>query len=48
LDDSSLRLGVPFIALWQLGAVGEQSWKADLAFCRVAHRTVRCATEQSV
>jgi hypothetical protein len=24
------------------------SWKAILAFCRVAHRTVRCATGQSV
>jgi hypothetical protein len=23
-----------------------QSWKANLAFCRVAHRTVRCTTGQ--
>jgi hypothetical protein len=23
-----------------------QSWKANLAFCRVAHRTVRCSTGQ--
>jgi hypothetical protein len=50
LDGSSMRLGVPFIAPRQLGAVegnlGRQSWKANLAFCRVAHRTVRCATGQ--
>ena len=25
-----------------------QSWKANLAFCRVAHRTVRCTTGQSL
>jgi hypothetical protein len=25
-----------------------QLWKANLAFCRVAHRTVRCATGQSL
>jgi hypothetical protein len=25
-----------------------QIWKANLAFCRVAHRTVRCATGQSL
>src|SRR5688572_12680510 len=23
----------------------EQSWKADLAFCRLAHRTVRCTPD---
>jgi hypothetical protein len=39
-----MRLGVPFIAPRQLGAVGEQSRKAILAFCRVVHRTVRCTT----
>jgi hypothetical protein len=47
LSVSSMRLGVPFIAPRQLGAVGGQSRKAILAFCRVAHRTttvhVRCA-----
>jgi hypothetical protein len=37
---SSMRLGVPFIAPRQLGAVGEQSRKAILAFYRVAHRTL--------
>jgi hypothetical protein len=40
----SMCLGVPFIAPKQLGAVG--TWKANLAFCRVVHRTwrvpVRC------
>jgi hypothetical protein len=40
----SMRLGVPFIAPKQLGAVGDKSWKANLAFCRVVHRTVRCTT----
>jgi hypothetical protein len=44
LGVSSMRLGVPFIAPRQLGAVGGQSRKAILAFCRVAHRTVRCTT----
>jgi hypothetical protein len=42
LGDSSMCLGVPFIALRQLGAVGGQSRKAKVAFCRVVHRTVRC------
>jgi hypothetical protein len=37
---SSMRLGVPFIAPRQLGAVGEQSRKAILAFYRAVHRTV--------
>jgi hypothetical protein len=46
LGCSSMRLGVPFIAPRQLGAVGGQSRKAILAFCRVAHRTVRCTTRQ--
>jgi hypothetical protein len=40
LGRSSMRLGVPFIAPRQLGVVGDQSRKAILAFCRVAHRTV--------
>jgi hypothetical protein len=42
LCDSSMRLGAPFIAPRQLGAVGDQSRKAKLAFCRVVHQTVRC------
>jgi hypothetical protein len=37
---SSMRLGVPFIAPRQLGAIGEQSKKAILAFSRVVHRTL--------
>jgi hypothetical protein len=41
LGDSSMHLGVPFIAPRQLGAVGDQSRKAKLAFYRVVHRTVR-------
>jgi hypothetical protein len=48
LGDSSMRLGVPFITLRQLGAIGRQSWKANLAFCRVVHQTVRCTTGQSL
>jgi hypothetical protein len=44
LYDSSMRLGVPFIAPRQLGAVGDQSRKDKLAFCRVVHRIVRCTT----
>jgi hypothetical protein len=39
-----MRLGVPFIAPRQLGAVGDPIGKAILAFYRVAHRTVRCTT----
>jgi hypothetical protein len=42
---SSMRLGVPFIAPRQLGAVWEQSRKAILGFCRLAHRTVRCTPD---
>jgi hypothetical protein len=42
----SMRLGVPFIAPRQLGAVGDQSWKANLAFYRVVHQTVWCTTGQ--
>jgi hypothetical protein len=45
---SSMRLGGLFIAPRQLGAVGGQSRKAKVAFCRVAHQTVRCATGQSL
>jgi hypothetical protein len=43
LSNSSMRLGVLFIAPRQLGAVGDQSRKAKLALCRVVHRAVRCA-----
>jgi hypothetical protein len=48
LGDSSMRLGVPFIAPRQLGAVGGQLGRPNLPFCRVVHyRTVtgavRCA-----
>jgi hypothetical protein len=39
----SMRLGVPFIAPRQLGAIGDQSRKAKLAFCRVVHRTATVA-----
>jgi hypothetical protein len=46
LGSSSMRLGVTFIALRQLGAVGDQSRKAKLAFCQMVHRTVRCTTGQ--
>jgi hypothetical protein len=35
---SSMRLGVPFIAPRQLGAIGSNP-RRILAFCRVAHRT---------
>jgi hypothetical protein len=42
---SSMCLGVPFIAPRQIGAVGG-ILGGNLAFCRVAHRTVRCATGQ--
>jgi hypothetical protein len=38
LGYSFMRLGVPFIAPRQLGAVGDQSRKAKLAFSRVVHR----------
>ena len=43
---SSMRLGVPFIAPRQLGAVGGQQGRLSLPFCRVAHQTVRCTTGQ--
>jgi hypothetical protein len=43
LDNSSMRLGVPFIALRQLGAVGGQLGRPNLPFCRVVHRTVTVA-----
>jgi hypothetical protein len=45
---SSMRLGIPFIAPMQLGAVGDQSWKANLAFCRVVHRTVTVAVRCTI
>jgi hypothetical protein len=48
LGDSSMRLWVPFIAPRQLGACWRPTRKAILAFCRVAHRTVRCTTRQSL
>jgi hypothetical protein len=43
----SMRLGVRFIAPWQLGAVGDNLGRLILP-CRVAHRTVRCDTGQSL
>jgi hypothetical protein len=46
LGDSSMRLGVPFIAPRQLGAVGGQQGRISLPFCKVAHRIVRCTTGQ--
>jgi hypothetical protein len=46
LGNSSMRLGVPFIAPRQLGAVGSQQGRQFLPFCRVVHRTVRCTTGQ--
>jgi hypothetical protein len=42
----SMRLGVPFIAPSQLGAVGDQFGRLSLPFCRVVHWTVRCTTGQ--
>jgi hypothetical protein len=41
----SMRLGVPFIAK-AARSRWRSTWKAILAFCRVAHRTVRCTTGQ--
>jgi hypothetical protein len=43
LGDSSMCLGVPFIAPRQLGAVGGQQGRPNLSFCRVVHRTVTVA-----
>jgi hypothetical protein len=45
---SSMRLGASFIAPRAKAARSRwrQSGKAILAFCRVAHRTVRCTTGQ--
>jgi hypothetical protein len=47
LGDSSMRLGVPFIAPRQARSRWRPTRKAKIAFCRVAHQTVtvavRCA-----
>jgi hypothetical protein len=48
LCNTSMRLGGPFIAPRQPGAIAGQSRKAKVAFCRVVHRTVRCTTGQSL
>jgi hypothetical protein len=40
LGDSSMRLGVPFIAPSQLGAIGGQQGKLSLPSVRWRHRTV--------
>jgi hypothetical protein len=45
LLSSSMRLGVPFIAPRQLGAVESKSGRLIFAFCRRAHRTVRCTPD---
>jgi hypothetical protein len=36
----------PFYSPKEARSRWRQSWKAKVAFCRVAHRTVRCATGQ--
>jgi hypothetical protein len=36
----------PFYSPKAVRSRWRQSWKANLAFCRVAHRTVRCTTGQ--
>jgi hypothetical protein len=36
----------PFYSLKAARSRWRHSWKAKVAFCRVAHRTVRCATGQ--
>jgi hypothetical protein len=41
---SFMRLGVPFIAPRQLGAVESNIGRQFLAFCRLVHQTVRCTT----
>jgi hypothetical protein len=46
LDYSSMRLGVPFIAPKAARSCWRPIRKAKVAFCRVAHRTVRCTTGQ--
>jgi hypothetical protein len=46
LGISSMRLGGPFYSPKAARSRWRQSWKAKVAFCQVAHRTVRCATEQ--
>jgi hypothetical protein len=43
-----MRLGVPFIAPRQLGAVESIPGRQFFAFCRLAHRTVRCTTGHCV
>jgi hypothetical protein len=38
-----MRLGVPFYSPKEARSHWRPTWKASLAFCRVVHRTVRCA-----
>jgi hypothetical protein len=42
----SIRLGGPFYSPKAARSHWRQSWKANLAFCRVVHRTVQCTTGQ--
>jgi hypothetical protein len=46
LDDSSTRLGGPFYSPKVARSRWRPTRKAILAFCRVAHGTVRCTTGQ--
>jgi hypothetical protein len=46
LGDSSMRLGGPFYSHKAARSRWRPTRKAMLAFCRVAHRTVRCTTGQ--
>jgi hypothetical protein len=46
LGDSSMRLGGPFYSRKAVRSRWRPTRKAILAFCRVAHRTVRCTTGQ--
>jgi hypothetical protein len=42
----SMRLGGPFYSPKAARSRWRSTWKAILAFCRVVHRTVQCATGQ--
>jgi hypothetical protein len=48
LGDSSMRLGGPFYSPKAPRSRWRQSWKANLAFCWVSHRTARCTTVGTV
>jgi hypothetical protein len=48
LGDSSMRLGGPFYSPKVARSRWRPTRKVILAFCRVAHRTVRCTTGQSL